>query len=178
MTRAAACFCLALLAGCGTTSAPEAPSPGITTGAGVFPAPGAVSTAAISTGSASSPAGPALSGFSVERRTWGGMCPGGPCQATLLVVGDGRWSLVTQAVRTSGILRQDEVAALARAVIVTRLDQTTGTPDCAADHDGTSVSYTWTVAGRRLSTSSCDHPIPRSDPFVIEVERLAARLAP
>lgn len=169
---------VAMLAGCGTTSAPEAPSPGIPTGAGVFPAPGGFSTAAISTGSASSPALPALPGFSVERRTWGGMCPGGPCQATLLVVGDGRWSLVTQAARTTGTLPQDQVAALARAVTLTTLDQTTGTPDCAADHDGTSVSYTWTVAGRRLSTSSCDHPIPRSDPFVIEVERLAARLAP
>ena len=49
----------------------------------------------------------------------------------------------------------------------------TGTPDCAADHDGTSVAYSWTLGGVTRSASSCDHPINRSDSLAIQLERVA-----
>jgi hypothetical protein len=57
-------------------------------------------------------------------------------------------------------------------VRVTQLHRATGTPDCAANHDGVSVVYEWTFAGTAGFASSCEHPINPTDSLAIEVERV------
>ncbi|MEW1954427.1 hypothetical protein [Terrabacter sp. NPDC080008] len=115
----------------------------------------------------------------VERRTWGGMCASGPCESRLTVVADGTWVLVVNGKRTTGTLAHQQVVALTYDLRVTqaRVDQArkahvlaTGKADCAADHDGTSASYTWTMRGRSESVSSCDQ---RPMPAPVELDRIA-----
>lgn len=111
--------------------------------------------------------------FEVQRRTWGGMCAGGPCETLLLVDGKGTWIYRADGKATSGTLTRAQVVALSNAAAVTQLPNATGTPDCAANHDGTSVGYAWTFAGMHRSVSSCEHPINRVDDLVIELDRVA-----
>jgi hypothetical protein len=68
--------------------------------------------------------------------------------------------------------------ALTRATRVTLLDRATGTPDCEADRDGTSLAYTWTVNGVRRSVSSCQHPITHNDSLAVEIERVVHAISP
>lgn len=112
----------------------------------------------------------------MRRKTWGGLCPSGPCGSSLVVFGSGSWTLLSEGVHTQGTLTPADVAALSQAVRVTRLGSATGTADCAADHDGTSVAYAWTSADVTGSASSCDHPIDPRDPLVVVLERLAATI--
>ena len=160
----------ALLAGCGSTIAPQASAPTVTTVVGVVPAdpsPG------INTPTVRVP-----DDFRVERRTWGGMCAGGPCESTFLVTADGHWVLRSEGRTTTGTLSRDRVVALTTAVRVTQLQRATGVPDCAANHDGTSVAYEWTIGGTSGSASSCKHPINPNDSLPVEVDRVARAVSP
>lgn len=160
------CAAVALLAGCGRVSALEPQSPHVTTGFGVVavdPSPPVTHT----------PTAAVPADFEVQRRTWGGLCPGGPCGTLLLVDAKGTWIYRANGKITNGTLTHAQVVALANAVAVTQLDKATGTPDCAADHDGTSVGYAWTFAGTHRSVTSCEHPINRVDDLVIEMDRVA-----
>ena len=188
MTRSAALgiavvgVAAALLAGCGSTRAPEPHSPGLSTGAGVAaapdsPVPDAVRTSTRATGVARDAPTAALAGLQVRRKTWGGMCATGPCGSSLVIFGTGSWVLLAGGAQTQGTLPQADLVALSQAVRATRLDSATGAADCAADHDGTSVAYTWTSGGVTRSASSCHHPIDRADPLAVELERLATTIA-
>lgn len=44
---------------------------------------------------------------------------------------------------------------------------------CAADSDGTSFSYSWTVDGEQHEIDSCETVIPTSDPLVQVLDQLA-----
>ncbi|HET9633204.1 MAG TPA: hypothetical protein VFP73_12435 [Terrabacter sp.] len=162
----AVCAAVALLAGCGRVSALEPTSPHVTTFAGIVtvdPSPPVTHT----------PSAAVPADFEVQRRTWGGMCPGGPCETLLLVDARGTWVYRANGKSTKGTLTRAQVVALANAAAVTQLDKATGKPDCAANHDGTSVGYAWTFAGRHRSVTSCEHPINRIDDLVIEMDRVA-----
>lgn len=160
------CLAAALLAGCGHVSAPEPASPQVTTFAAVVAADGTMPSS-----NALNPSVPV--GMTLRRHTWGGMCAGGACSTSLDINWTGAWTYVDNGVTRTGTLTQDQMVALAKAAAVTRLDKATGTPDCAADHDGTSVAYSWTLGGVTRSASSCDHPIDRSDSLAIQLERVA-----
>lgn len=171
----AVCVAVALLAGCGRVSALEAGSPHVTTGFGVV---------AINPGSdpTNTPLDRLPSDFRVERRTWGGMCASGPCESTFTVVADGTWVMVVNGTRTTGTFTHKQVMALSYDLRVTqallehvRATQlsTDSTAHCAADHDGTSVAYAWTIAGATRSISSCDgRPLPFDD-VAVAMDRLA-----
>ena len=106
------------------------------------------------------------------------MCAGGPCGSTFLVTADAHWVFRSEGKITTGTLTRQQVITLSTAVRGTRLGQATGVPDCAADHDGTSVAYAWTYAGVSGSASSCKHPIDLTDSLPIEVERVADSVTP
>lgn len=155
-----------LLTGCGNVVVPQAKSARITTGVAIveaYPTPAASHT----------PTERAPDDFKVQRRTWGGMCAGGPCGSTLMVFASGQWVLSSEGKITTGTLPREQVVALTVAVRTTQLHRATGNTDCAAAHDGMSVAYTWTVAGTSGTASSCEHPINPNDPLTIEVERVA-----
>ncbi|WP_323098576.1 hypothetical protein [Intrasporangium sp. YIM S08009] len=160
----------AALAGCGSTVAPQASSPPGTTVVGILevdPSPGT-----------NTPTVSVPDDFRVERRTWGGMCAGGPCGSTFVATADGHWVLSSNGRTTTGTLSRQQVIALTMAVRVTQLQRATGVPDCAANRDGTSVAYAWTYAGTSGSASSCKHPINLNDSLPIEVERVAQSVIP
>ena len=162
----AVCAAVALLAGCGHVSALEPQSAHVTTGFGVVaigPSPPITHT----------PSAAVPADFEVQRRTWGGMCPGGPCETQLLVDGKGTWIYRADGKIQNGRLSHAQVVALANAVAVTQLDKATGKTDCAANHDGTSVGYAWTFAGVTRSVSSCKHPISPLDDLPVEMGRVA-----
>ena len=158
-----------LLAGCGSAVVPQTDSRA-TTGAGIVvvdPTENGPNTT-----TSSVPAD-----FFVERRAWGGMCPSGPC-GTLLVVGaSGAWTWRADGKITQGMLSRAQVEDIVRAARVTLLDKATGTPDCAANHDGTSVGYAWTMGGVTKSVSSCDHPVNHRDSLAAAVDLIAGTLA-
>jgi len=106
------------------------------------------------------------------------MCAGGPCGTTFMATADGHWVFTSDGRTTTGTLSRTQVVALTNAVRVTQLQRATGVPDCAADHDGTSVAYAWTYAGVSGSASSCKHPINPNDSLPIEVERAARSVTP
>jgi len=166
----AASLATAGLVGCGSTVAPQASSSLGTTVVGVI--------AADPSPAASTPAERVPDNFRVERRTWGGMCAGGPCGTTFMATADGHWVFTSDGRTTTGTLSRTQVVALTNAVRVTQLQRATGVPDCAADHDGTSVAYAWTYAGVSGSASSCKHPINPNDSLPIEVERAARSVTP
>ena len=162
----AVCAAVAMLAGCGRVSALEPQSAHVTTGFGVVavdPAPPVTHT----------PTTAVPGDFMVQRRTWGGMCAGGPCETLLLVYASGAWVYRADGNTQSGKLAHAQVMALANAVAVTQLEKATGKPDCAANHDGTSVGYAWTFAGVTRSVTSCKHPINPLDDLPVEMERVA-----
>ncbi|WP_344066448.1 hypothetical protein [Terrabacter lapilli] len=171
----AVCAAVALLAGCGRVSALEPGSSHATTGFGVVAIdPG--------TGPANPPTARVPADFKVERRTWGGMCAGGACGSMLTVVADGTWVQVVQGKRTTGTLTRKQVVDLMYNVMVTqgRVDHArkaqhpaTGKADCAADHDGTSMAYAWTLAGRSDAVSSCDPRRMPVDDVAFEMEEIA-----
>ncbi len=169
----AASFGAALLGGCGSTLAPQASSP-----------PGTTGFVTTGYGMVAGDAGPATptawvpGDFRVERRTWGGMCAGGPCGSTFVVTANGSWVFTSDGRTTTGTLSGQRVVALTNAVRVTQLQRATGVPDCAADHDGTSVAYAWSYAGMSGSASSCKHPIDANDSLPIEVERVVQSVIP
>lgn len=169
------CLAVALLAGCERVSALEPGSPHVTTGFGVVTVdPGDHST--------NTPTARVPADFKVQRRTWGGMCAGGPCGSTLTVTADGTWVYVSEGKRTTGTLSRQQVVNLFYAVRVTQTWAThprashglaAAKQACAADHDGTSAAYAWTLGGVSTSVSSCDgHPIPFDD-AAVEMERIA-----
>jgi hypothetical protein len=53
-----------------------------------------------------------------------------------------------------------------------------GVPDCAANHDGTSVAYEWTSGGSGGSASSCTHPIDPLDSLPVGVDSVARAVSP
>ena len=164
------CVAVALLAGCGTAVAPQANS-------SVTRVSGVVAVDPIENGS-NTPTTNVAADFFVERRTWGGLCPGGPC-GTLLVIGaSGAWTWRAKGKITHGTLSRSQVEGLVRAARATLLDRATGAADCAANHDGTSVGYAWTMGGATKSVSSCDHPINHHDSLAAAVDRIADAVAP
>ena len=114
--------------------------------------------------------------FRLERHTWGGLCPEGPCGSTLTVGPDGAWTLTTEGGDDSGRLEEDELAALVEAAVGSRLSAAPQTTRCEADADGTSVRYVWTVRGAQSVASSCEVAFDEDDPLVEAAERLAANL--
>lgn len=170
---AALCVVAGSLGACGSATPPPASRP-LTTGAGVVVEPPA--TAPSTTPSATPSATPSVAvpaDLTIRRKTWGGLCPGGPCGSSLVVTASGAWVLSSESATRTDTLPRAGVAALALAARSSHLDAATGTPDCAANHDGTSVAYSWTIDGVTRSASSCDHPIDRSDPLAVQVERVA-----
>jgi hypothetical protein len=155
-----------LLAGCGSVSAPEPGSPQITTSAVIVAADGNVPSR-----NAPQPSVPV--GMALRRHTWGGMCAGGACSTSLDIYWTGAWTYVDNGITRTGTLTQNQMVALARAAAATRLDRASGTPVCAANHDGTSVEYAWSLPGTSRSASSCDRPIDHGDPLAVELERVA-----
>ena len=115
--------------------------------------------------------------FRVERHTWGGMCPDGPCRSTWMVDPDGTWSLRTEADDRSGRLSGEELDELYRAAESTDLTEAPPTTRCEADADGRSVRYVWTVQGRSGSASSCEVRFDGADPLVATLEELVDDLA-
>src|SRR5690348_17318424 len=93
----AVCAAVALLAGCGRVSALEPQSAHVTTGFGVVavdPSPPVTRT----------PSAAVHADFEVQRRTWGGMCAGGPCETLLLVDAKGTWIYHADGKSTKGTL--------------------------------------------------------------------------
>ncbi|WP_235508706.1 hypothetical protein [Terrabacter sp. Root85] len=166
---AALCVVAGSLGACGSAAPPPASRP-LTTAAGVVAEPPA--TAASTTPSAT-PSVAVPADLTIRRKTWGGLCPGGPCGSSLVVTASGAWVLSSEGATRTGTLPWARVVALALAARSSHLDTATGTPDCAANHDGTSVAYSWTIDGVTRSASSCDHPIDRSDPLAVQVEEVA-----
>src|SRR6478609_5775662 len=121
----AMCAAVVLLAGCGRVSALDPGSSQVTTYFAVIEADPSPPATHIPS--------PVLPGdFMVQRRTWGGMCPGGPCETLLVVGASGAWTYRAQGKITTGSLTRAQVIALANAVAVTQLPNATGKPDCAA----------------------------------------------
>ncbi|AXH97376.1 hypothetical protein [Ornithinimicrobium avium] len=115
--------------------------------------------------------------FTVERSTWGGMCAEGPCRSELVVEGDGRWRYEEHDGEDEGQLTVDELDRLLEAVTRTRLSQTRSpSTRCAADSDGTSVAYSWTIEDEKHRVDSCEVSIDTEDPLVQELESLAHRI--
>lgn len=174
----AVCVAVMMLAGCGSAVAPQSDSR-VTTGAGVVLMDPPVNSSP--TVPANIPAAiPAdiPADFWVERRTWGGMCAAGPCGTLLVIPASGAWVLHSDGKITQGALSRQQVEVLVRSARVTQLHLAAGTSDCAANHDGTSVGYAWTVGGVTRSMTSCEHPINPSDPLVVELQRIADAITP
>ena len=166
----AVCAGVTLLAGCGSAVAPQSNST-VTTAAGVF----TVDPTDLGT---NTPTTTVPTDFSVQRRTWGGMCPAGSC-GTLFVVGaSGAWTWRADGKITQGTLSRAQFEGLVSAARVTLLDRATSAADCAANHDGTSVGYAWTMGGVTKSMSSCDHPIHHRDSLVVAVDGITDLIAP
>ncbi|MEE6296640.1 hypothetical protein [Georgenia wangjunii] len=112
-----------------------------------------------------------------RRSTRGGMCPGGPCRSELVVTGDGTWSYQVEDGTSEGHLSDAELSRLREAVEDTGLgSEAEPATGCAADSDGTSVSYGWTVDGQEHEVDSCEVLISAHDPLVQALDQLAARL--
>lgn len=111
------------------------------------------------------------------RSTRGGMCPEGPCRSALVVHDDGTWNYEAEDGESAGRLEESELSELRAAVEDTGL-----TPDgepataCAADSDGTSVTYGWSIDGQEHEVDSCDVLIDVDDPLVRAIDELAARV--
>lgn len=93
------------------------------------------------------------------------------------MAGDGAWRLHTEDGTSEGRLADAELEKVLEAVESTGL----GSPAevataCAADSDGTSVSYSWTTHGQQHEVDSCETVIATSDPLVQVLDQLAARL--
>ena len=137
-------------------------------------------------GSAPDPAGPGMVAarthvagpeMTLTRTTWGGLCPEGPCRSELVVDGDGAWRYEAQDGSEQGRLSGAELDRLRRAVLATRLSEDGPTSThCAADSDGRSVAYSWTVGGESRRVDSCEVAVDADDPLVVELEGLAARV--
>ncbi|WP_028047578.1 hypothetical protein [Cellulomonas sp. URHE0023] len=111
----------------------------------------------------------------VERHTWGGLCATGPCASDLVVQDDGTWTYSSSETQdTSGTLSDTELDALYAAVADTALGgASAATQECAADADGTSVRYTWTLDDESGAASSCETAIDGKDPLVAYLDELA-----
>ena len=137
-------------------------------------------------GSAPDPAGPGMVAarthaagpeMTLTRTTWGGLCPEGPCRSELVVDGDGAWRYEAEDGREQGRLSGAELDRLRRAVLATGLSEDgPASTHCAADSDGRSVAYSWTVGGESLRVDSCEVAVDADDPLVVELEELAARV--
>ncbi|MEE6273329.1 hypothetical protein V2J56_08205 [Georgenia sp. MJ206] len=112
-----------------------------------------------------------------RRSTRGGMCPEGPCRSELVVNVDGSWSYQTEDGASEGHLSDAELSRLREAVGDTGLGSgTEPATQCAADSDGTSVSYGWTIDGQEYEVDSCEVLISADDPLVQALDQLAASL--
>jgi hypothetical protein len=113
-----------------------------------------------------------------ERHTWGGLCAAGPCASDLVVQDDGTWTYSSSEVdETSGSLSATDLDALHAAVAATTLgDESTPAADCAADYDGTSVRYAWTLDDRSGAASTCETVVSATDPLVRYLDELADSL--
>lgn len=133
-------------------------------------------------GSAPDPAGPARTHaagpeMTLTRTTWGGLCPEGPCRSELVVDGDGAWRYEAEDGREQGRLSGAELDRLRRAVLATGLSEDgPASTHCAADSDGRSVAYSWTVGDESRRVDSCEVAVDADDPLVVELEELAARV--
>jgi len=112
----------------------------------------------------------------VERVTWGGMCAEGPCESSLVVTSDGRWTYSDQTGESEGQLTVAQHDDLTAAVGETRLSGVAASTGCEADSDGTSVRYVWSADGRQGSASSCGTGLGVNDTLVVEMESLVDEL--
>jgi hypothetical protein len=123
------------------------------------------------------PPGAVPESWRAQRQTYGGLCAQGPCGSTLVVRSDGTWRLRTEGRTAEGVLDDAELDRLGEAVASTGLaspaDPATA---CAADSDGTSVSYAWAADGQAHKVDSCEVVVRTEDPLVRALEELAARL--
>ncbi|KQY21219.1 hypothetical protein ASD16_18020 [Cellulomonas sp. Root485] len=113
----------------------------------------------------------------VERHTWGGMCPDGPCGSDLVVEDDGSWTYSSsdEDGDASGTLTDSELDALHTAVADTTVgSESAAAVACAADVDDTSVRYAWTFDDDSGAASSCEVVIDGGDPLVLYLDELAA----
>ena len=112
----------------------------------------------------------------VERHTWGGMCPDGPCGSDLVVEDDGSWTYSSSETDDgSGTLSASELDALHTAVADTTVgSESAAAVACAADVDDTSVRYAWTFDDDSGAASSCEVVIDGGDPLVRYLDELAA----
>lgn len=110
---------------------------------------------------------------SMTRSTWGGLCPEGPCRSELVVEPDGTWHYRAQDGQEQGRLDGAGLAGLHEAVRATALLED-GSPStgCAADYDGRSVAYSWTIGDQEHRVDSCEVQIDPHDPLVVELEAL------
>lgn len=109
----------------------------------------------------------------VTRSTWGGLCPEGPCRSELVVEPDGTWQYRAQDGQEHGRLDGAGLAGLHEAVRATTLLED-GPPStgCAADYDGRSVAYSWTIGDEEHRVDSCEVQIDPHDPLVVELDAL------
>ena len=112
----------------------------------------------------------------VERVTWGGMCAEGPCESSLVVTAEGRWTYSDQSGESDGQFTDDQQADLSAAVGETGLSGVAASTGCEADSDGTSVRYVWSAGDRTGSASTCGQGLDEDDPLVVGVESLVEDL--
>ena len=113
-----------------------------------------------------------------ERHTWGGLCATGPCASDLVVEDDGTWTYSSsEADDESGTLSATELDALHTAVADTAVgSETAAAVECAADYDGASVRYSWTLDDDSGAASSCETAIDAADPLVLYLEQFTASI--
>ena len=104
------------------------------------------------------------------------MCAEGPCESSLVVRADGRWTYSDQSGESDGQLTADQQADLSAAVGETGLSGVAAATGCQADSDGTSVRYVWSDGDREGSASSCGAGLDEDDTLVVEVESLVDEL--